>query len=87
MTRHQKSLAILGSIALSITWVERSLVGRAVVASAQAASASQAGQGPEDPDERTNQTRPSKSGCRPPPHRHTLENGDRRHGRRSEARG
>ena len=48
MTRHQKSLAILGSIALSITWVERSLVGRAVVASAQAASASQAGQGPED---------------------------------------
>ena len=33
MTRHQKSLAILGSIALSITWV---------------ASASQAGQGPGD---------------------------------------
>ena len=46
MTRHQKSLAILGSIALSITWVELSLTGRAVVASAQSASASQAGLGP-----------------------------------------
>ena len=48
MTRQQKFLAILGSIALSITWVELTPAGRAVVASAQAASASQAGQGPED---------------------------------------